>query len=182
MLAPGLRRPDVLVGRGAELVAVRMADGRLSAMAGRGSTFELARWLEHDGDGRPAADVAKASAFRCDVLGCTARVGGAPVAVAKSPAALRDDCAAARILVLTFKRPRKCAGADAVPLLIDVDDLAARGAHALYLEGGHLRVVAVADERGVRPWSQPAQAAPDGGTPASAVADGDGGPRDGPRR
>ena len=51
MLAPTGRRPDVLVGRGAGLVAVRTASGDLSALAGKGSNFELARWLEHDGDG-----------------------------------------------------------------------------------------------------------------------------------
>ena len=66
MLAPAGRRPDVLIGRGAGLVAVRTATGELSALAGRGSSFELARWLEHDGDGRPQAEVAKASAFHCD--------------------------------------------------------------------------------------------------------------------
>ena len=151
MLAPGTRRPDVLIGRGADLVAVRMADGRLSALAGRGSTFELARWLEHDGDGRPPPEAAKARAFRCDGLGCVARVGDVRVALAKSPAALRDDCAIARIVVLKFEKPRACAGA--ATTLIDVDDLTARGAHALYLEDGRVRVVAVADGRGERPWA-----------------------------
>src|SRR5512140_483754 len=48
MLAPTDRRPDVLIGRGAGLVAVRTDAGLLSALAGRGSSFELARWLEHD--------------------------------------------------------------------------------------------------------------------------------------
>jgi ComEC/Rec2-related protein len=36
MLAPTGRRPDLLVGRGADLVAVRGDDGTLSALAGRG--------------------------------------------------------------------------------------------------------------------------------------------------
>src|SRR5262245_18493101 len=76
MLAPTAGRPDVLIGRGAVLVAVRGADGKLSALAGRGSTFALARWLEHDGDGRPPADVGKAEAFRCDRQGCTTQVKG----------------------------------------------------------------------------------------------------------
>ena len=81
MLAPTGQRPDVLIGRGADLVAVRGADGRLSALAGRGSAFELARWLEHDGDGRPPAEAGKAQAFRCDSQGCTAQVKGVRVAV-----------------------------------------------------------------------------------------------------
>jgi competence protein ComEC len=161
MLAPGGRRPDVLVGRGAELVAVRMADGRLSALAGRGSAFELARWLEHDGDGRPAAEAAKARAFRCDGQGCVARIGDVTVAVAKSPVALRDDCSAARVLILKFEKVRACTGGQGAATLIDVDDLAARGAHALYLENGRVHIVAVADERGERPWAlQPRTAVP----------------------
>ena len=77
-LAPTGRRPDVLIGRAASVVAVRAADGRLSALVGRGSSFELARWLEHAGDARPPAEVARAAAFRCDPHGCTARVGGNP--------------------------------------------------------------------------------------------------------
>ena len=84
MLAPTGSRPDVLIGRGAGLVAVRGDDGKLSALAGRGSTFELSRWLEHDGDGRPAAEVGKGTAFRCDGQGCIAQVKGVRLAVAAS--------------------------------------------------------------------------------------------------
>ena len=62
MLAPTGRRPDVLdrARRRARRGAHR-ATAQLSALAGRGSNFELARWLEHDGDGRPPAEAAKAS-------------------------------------------------------------------------------------------------------------------------
>jgi competence protein ComEC len=97
VLAPTGRRPDVLVGRGAGVNAVRAADGTRRRWRG-GSSFELARWLEHDGDSRPPAEAAKAQAFRCDAHGCTARVKGALLAVANSPVALRDDCATAAIL------------------------------------------------------------------------------------
>jgi competence protein ComEC len=150
ILAPTGRRPDVLVGRGGAIVAVRTEAGQLSALAGRGANFELARWLEHDGDGRPVAEVAKASAFRCDPHGCTARVKGLLLAVANSPAALRDDCAAAAILVIKVRRPKGCAPPG---LVIDSDTLAARGAHALRIDAGRIRVETVADTRGHRPWT-----------------------------
>ena len=150
MLMPTGRRPDVLIGRGAELVAVRGSDGKLSALAGRGSTFELSRWLEHDGDGRPPAEAAKAGAFRCDSQGCVAMVKGVRLAVATSPAALRDDCAAAAIVVLKFQRPRGCSPSGAI---VDPDDVTARGAHALTIEDGRVRIETVADARGDRPWS-----------------------------
>ena len=150
MLAPTGQRPDVLIGRGASLVAVRGPDGRLSALAGRGSTYELARWLEHDGDGRPPTEVGKASAFRCDEQGCAALVKGLRLAVAKSGAALRDDCAMAAILILQFPKSRGCRPAGP---LIDIDEINARGAHALTIEGSKVRIETVADARGERPWA-----------------------------
>jgi competence protein ComEC len=150
ILAPTERRPDVLIGRGAALVAVRTDAGQLSALAGRGSGFELARWLEHDGDSRPQAEVAKAQAFRCDSHGCTARVRGMLLAVANSPVTLRDDCALASILVVKFSKPRACSPSGPA---IDTDAIGARGAHALYIDGTQVRVETVADTRGDRPWT-----------------------------
>ena len=151
MLAPTGHRPDMLIGRGAELVAVRGADGKLSALAGRGSAFELARWLEHDGDGRPAAEAGKAQAFFCDKLGCTAQVKGMRIAVSGSAAALRDDCTMASILVLQFSKPKGCRPPGTV---IDRDDVNVRGAHALTIDDGRVVVETVAETRGDRPWAE----------------------------
>ena len=150
MLAPTAQRPDVLIGRAAGLIAVRGPDGRLSVLAGRGSAFELARWLEHDGDSRPSAEAAKAAAFRCDAQGCIAHVKGLRLAVARSAAALRDDCTRATVLVLPFPKPKRCRPAGSA---IDIDDLAARGAHALAITDGKVRIETVADARGDRPWA-----------------------------
>ncbi len=47
-LAPTLRTPDILIGRDAELTAIRGADGELSAVGATRASFELERWLEHD--------------------------------------------------------------------------------------------------------------------------------------
>jgi competence protein ComEC len=151
MLAPTGHRPDMLIGRGADLVAVRGADGKLSALAGRGSAFELARWLEHDGDGRPAAEAGKAQAFFCDKLGCTAQVKGMRIAVSGSAAALRDDCTMASILVLQFSKPKGCRPPGTV---IDRDDVNVRGAHALTIDDGRVVVETVAETRGDRPWAE----------------------------
>jgi competence protein ComEC len=168
ILMPTGQRPDVLVGRKAGVVAVRAADGKLSALAGRGSSFELARWLEHDGDGRPPAEAAKGTAFRCDAHGCTARVKGALLAVTNAPVALRDDCASAAILVTRFARPRGCSPPG---VAIDVADIRRNGAHALYVDTGGVRIETVADNRGDRPWSPRLQApAEDGVSPDMADA------------
>ncbi|MBX9588720.1 MAG: ComEC family competence protein [Hyphomonadaceae bacterium] len=149
-LAPTGRRPDVLIGREAEIVAVRGADGQLSALAGRGAAFELSRWLEHDGDARSAAEAGKAHAFRCDQLGCTALVNGLRVAATGSAAALRDDCQAAAILILKFPKPKGCTPSG---LVIDVTDVKAGGAHVLTIDDGRVTVRTVAETRGRRPWA-----------------------------
>jgi competence protein ComEC len=152
-LAPWEPRPDVLVGPDGQLVAVRGADGRLAALPAPHSAFELARWLEHDGDARPPQEAARAAGFRCDAAGCTVEVRGATVAVARHAAAVRDDCQRAGILVLPLPRPAGCARPR---LVLDIFTLRAAGTHAIYVTpGADLRVETVAAERGNRPWSRP---------------------------
>ncbi len=156
-LAPTLQRPDALIARGGELVAVRAADGTLSALPARQSKFELQRWLEHDGDARAAKEVAKARGFTCDGVGCVVRVKGVVISVARHPAAIADDCGKARVLVLDVPRPKGCEGAGTV---IDFFDIWRNGTHALYIEPGaegagpQIRVETVAAHRGDRPWSR----------------------------
>jgi competence protein ComEC len=160
-VAPGLPRPDMLVGRDGHLVAIRGADRRWSALIGPGATFELQRWLEHDGDGRTARQAATGENYRCDALGCTALVKQQLVAVARHPAALPDDCSRARILVMSFPRPRGCQPAGTV---VDFFAVRGKGTHAIYISGADVRITTVADVRGVRPWSsrpeRPRAAAP----------------------
>ena len=157
VLAPFLPRPDVLIARQGQLVAVRGADGRLAALPARQAKYELERWLEHDGDKRKATEAANAEGFTCDASGCVTKVKGALVSVARHPSALADDCARARILVLNIPRPKGCDGPETV---IDVFDVYDKGTHALYVEdagvkGGvpAIRIDTVAAHRGDRPWS-----------------------------
>ncbi len=152
-LAPTLPVPDVIIGRGAELIAARGADGTLSAVGAGRTSFELERWLEHDGDARSVADAAKASAFRCDGIGCRASVKGLAVAIARHPAAFAEDCRHAAIVISPIVSPRGCTSPKAV-----IDFFAARraGTHALYIGAdGSIRIETVADVRGTRPWSMP---------------------------
>lgn len=146
------RPPDILAGRDGALVAVRGADGRLSAVRARASGFEIKRWLEHDGDERKPAEVQQAAAFSCDVAGCTARVGPELVAVARHPSALGDDCARAGILILDFPVPKGCRHPK---IIADFFALRNDGTHAFYaLPGGRWHVETVAQHRGERPWAR----------------------------
>ncbi len=150
-LAPTLQRPDVLIARDGALVAVRSDDQQLSAVGSRRPSFELIRWLEHDGDTREPKEATKASGFKCDAVGCRALVKGVTVAVARHPAALADDCQRVKILIASFANPRGCNGP---AVLIDFFAVRRGGTHAVYIEeDGHIRVETVAQMRGDRPWS-----------------------------
>jgi competence protein ComEC len=154
-LATQRHAPDVLVGRGGALVAVRTAEG-LSAIAGRGASFELARWLEHDGDRRKPEDAADGRAFRCDDSGCAAIVGSRVISLARHASALRDDCARAALLVTTMPAVAPCKGPAVV---VGPERLRRLGAHAVYLRGEGIEIETVADRRGDRPWTAPSPAA-----------------------
>jgi competence protein ComEC len=140
-----------LIARDGALVAVRSDDQQLSAVGSRRPSFELIRWLEHDGDTREPKEATKASGFKCDAVGCLAVVKGVTVAVARHPAALRDDCQRAKILIASFANPHGCNGPT---VLIDFFAVRRGGTHAIYIEeDGHIRVETVAQMRGDRPWS-----------------------------
>src|SRR5271169_2517357 len=100
-------QPDVLISAAGEVVALRGHDGRLTVLkSGNNDTLAVGDWLNADGDARPAMDRALAQGFACDPDGCAGRLAdGAIVAVARSPAALADDCGRAA-LVVTPRPPR----------------------------------------------------------------------------
>jgi hypothetical protein len=52
--------------------------------------------------------------------------------------------------VLKFPKPKGC---NPPGPAIDADDIAAKGAYALYIDGGQVRIETVADTRGDRPWT-----------------------------
>jgi competence protein ComEC len=153
VLAPGQPRPDVLVGRDGTTVAVRDRSGQLSALMSRGSSFELARWLEADGDRRTAKEAAGATAFRCDSIGCISDSGGHRIVISANAAAQRDDCGTAGVVILKYQRTKHCDGAKA-SVVIDPAALAGDGVHAIYLTGAATRVETVRAQRGDRPWSR----------------------------
>ncbi len=155
LIAPLRTPPDILVGRDGALVAVRDPRGELSAIGDRSAAFELARWLEHDGDGRRIDDVMKARLFRCDDSGCVAPRNGRVVAVSRTAAALAEDCRTAVIIVALLPRPAFC---PRTALYVDRAALGALGAHSIRFEtDGAFTVRTVTGERGQRPWVRPVQ-------------------------
>lgn len=143
------------IGQSAKAAGDPASDHRqpTSAASNRpaGGTFELARWLEADGDSRPAASLIPGAGFRCDGVGCRAIVNGRSVAIVWHRAGMADDCQRADIVILTGAKPKSCTKPE---LVIDAKARRAGGVHAITVaKAGAIKVETVAASRGVRPWS-----------------------------
>ncbi|MGI9386496.1 MAG: ComEC/Rec2 family competence protein, partial [Methyloligellaceae bacterium] len=161
VLAPNMDRPDILIDREAKVVAVRTADGELTALPGRKGEFSLDRWLKADADRRDGQDVRRSRHIRCDMLGCIARVKGKMVAIIKHPQALAEDCVRGAIVISQLRSASKdpqqdCPGA---ALFIGTRDLRRNGAHAIFIGEARIRTQSVTETLGNRPWvlKRPAQ-------------------------
>ncbi|MBF0336051.1 MAG: ComEC family competence protein, partial [Alphaproteobacteria bacterium] len=86
----------------------------------------------------------------CDAAGCLYRAQGRLIALARHPAALPEDCAAADAVVATIPVRKSCAA----KLVIDRFDMWREGAHALWIEEDRIRVESVTDHQGARPWTR----------------------------
>ena len=134
LVAMSASRPDVLIDDRGITVAVRGADGRFAIINGKGESFAVGNWLRSDGDGREADVPELTASVACDPLGCVAPLGsnGAKVAVASAGGGLEEDCRMAAVVVSRVPVPTGC-GDQA--FVIDRQDLARHGAHALYVTG-----------------------------------------------
>jgi competence protein ComEC len=148
-LAPFAARPDIWIDREGHLMALRLKDGRLSAIKTRKAEFSLKAWLEADGDSRSPREVAKGQGFQCDEHSCLALIAGRIVSHVIHPAALADDCRRAAILITPLSVTVPCPGPE---VIIDAQALWEKGAHVIRIADGAIHVESVADSRRVRPW------------------------------
>lgn len=145
--------PDLLIdGRGAAM-AVRTVDGSL-LLNGKGGRILKDTWSRRAGPEAPERWPRQSSSrdgrLRCDPVGCVWRAEGRVVALIRDEAGIEAACAGAGLVVSAVPLRGTCRGAG---LVIDRFDLWRRGAHALWLRPGHVRVETVAGEQGDRPWS-----------------------------
>ncbi len=124
------------------LVAVRtQGDGLLHSDRTRTRGIAVREWVDAYNGGHPLTRW-QGDDVQCDALGC---VLNGTIAVPRRAAALLEDCARARILIVPKERaPRDCAA----PILIDRKALRERGAHAVYPDGS----VLTARTAPARPW------------------------------
>ncbi len=146
-----VRPADVLVDGRGQLMAVQDPAGRLR-MSRQNPGFGGRIWLRRAGTvagpAWPRQGAGADGRLSCDRLGCLYRARGQVVALVRDARALAEDCR--RVTVVVSAVPvRRCPSA---VTLIDRFDLWRRGAHALWLEPGGVRVENVNEIRGRRPW------------------------------
>jgi competence protein ComEC len=142
--------PDVLVAAGAETVAVRTAEDRLTVLKLGSDTFAIRQWLAADGDLRTPGDAGLSQGFRCDDAGCIARLGdGRLVAVVLTPDAFEEDCRRAALVITRRQAPPGCAAT-----VIDRGVWQRTGALALRQNTNGFMSVAARPVGYNRPWAR----------------------------
>ncbi len=158
--------PDLLISGDGRTLAVRKADGTLVFASGKGSRFQRQMWLRRSGLAAEQAPVRNRhrrgslalSALKdkgtlsCDQLACVAHIRGRMVSVIHNPAAAREDCPQADLVIaLTTLYRFPCRGPAQI---ISRLQLARAGTHAVWFrDDGAIRVETVAGRRGRRPWT-----------------------------
>jgi competence protein ComEC len=129
-------------------------NGRWLAVADRRKgKFDARVWMEEAGiDVEKAKPRALSDVADCDRLGCVATVEASLIAVSLDRAGLDDDCTRAE-LVLALYPVSKYERRECAARLIDRRDAWEKGAHAIYVDGGAIRVTTSAEIRGARPWT-----------------------------
>jgi competence protein ComEC len=151
-IAPFGPRPDVWVDRSGNLLAIRDPSGLIATAEARKGAFSLERWMEADGDGRPAKAARGSKSFQCDPTSCIALVKGRLISHVVHPSALADDCRRAAVLIANFALPERCTQPE---IVIDTLDLKERGAQTLQITPAGIILFTVAGQRGRRPWIIP---------------------------
>ncbi|NWG90969.1 MAG: ComEC/Rec2 family competence protein, partial [Parvularculaceae bacterium] len=135
------------------LVEDKFGKAQLAVIDLRKSKFDARVWMEEAGiDAEKQSAAALAEFFPCDASGCVVATDGAEIAVSRDRSGLDDDCARADLVIALYvvaKRDR--AGCKA--RLIDRRDAWEKGAHAVYVRNGNLRIETAAARRGDRPWT-----------------------------
>jgi competence protein ComEC len=145
--------PDMLIGGNLKQIAFNSNEGYVLA---RGRPTSMLPELWANGLGYKELDEAGAPNWRCDKLGCVARVKGRTVAFPFDASALLDDCRNAQLIVTAFADMHCASPAVTV---IGGEPLARSNVTAIWFEkDGGMRLETSAQWQGKRPWSAQADA------------------------
>ena len=147
--------PDLLISSNGSLIAARGPNGKLALSDGSRQSFVREQWLRRAAQEQAIDWPPDGDWLRCDVTGCVYRRRGWTVALARSPAALQEDCHKADLIVAAFPVPRGCRGSgESAVTVIDRFSLWREGGHSVTLREGDLEIRTVRDTRGLRPWTR----------------------------
>jgi competence protein ComEC len=152
-----VQRPDILISPSGKLVAFRSPDGDLILSSNRAERLVRETWLRRNGQIRfdDVGDLDGSEPWlRCDAGTCD-YAGRVRVYLSEAP----SECPDAELAIV----PRAVVPACRTSA-IDQADLAARGAHAIYLKEGAIEIVDAASTIGERPWRAPALSVNDAGS------------------
>ena len=148
-----VRPPDLLVSAEDGLIAVRAADGSYLLSKKPHSSFVEETWTRRaaaeTGALWPILGDSADGRLSCDARVCFYRAHQRSVALLRGGAALAQDCATADLVVSPVPAQSLCGAAP----MIDATELRRRGAHAVWLDPGGVRIERVADWRGARAWT-----------------------------
>jgi competence protein ComEC len=158
-------QPDVLISANADLVAVRGANGHLSALRNGSDVLALREWLNADADARAPTDPGLKEGFSCDAAACIVRLtDGSVVSVARTAHGLVEDCDQASLVITPREAPPQCRA-----LAIDRRKLSASGTMALHRAGNVWSIEQAVSPVSERPWAHNASRARPRNSPVSGT-------------
>jgi len=158
-------QPDVLISANADVVAVRGANGHLSALRNGSDVLALREWLNADADARAPTDPSLKEGFNCDAAACIARApDGSVVSIARTAQGVVEDCDQASLVMTPREAPPQCRA-----LAIDRRKLGASGAMALHRVGGGWSIEEAVPPGSERPWAHKASPARPRNSPVSGA-------------
>jgi competence protein ComEC len=144
-------KPDIMIAPDASEWAARLDDGTLAVSNLDRATFITSQWQQRLGN-VPVVDVTalppSETQLRCDEAGCVYRHGTYSVALPELPAAVREDCAHAAVVIAPVVI-HDCAA----PVVIDEPLFWRHGAMTLIFAGDTVHIAHARARRGERPWS-----------------------------
>jgi competence protein ComEC len=146
------RLPDLLIAPDGSLVGVRNESGLI--LVGAKRSFISDSWARRLGEESAERALGKDGVglenLSCTGKDCVLRLKGFTVALPNSYPALFQACRYANAVVTPLKLGRTRCPASVV---IGRENLRAKGAFALWIDGDGLRAMSVRDAQGERPWS-----------------------------
>lgn len=138
--------PDMLVSGSLKQIAFRAGDTHVLA---RGRVDSMVPEMWANGLGYAELTKAEPPHWRCDALGCVAKLDQQIIAFPIDLTALTEDCSRASVII-SSRAPVKC---DSRVMILDGDALSDNSVSAFWVMGNSIRMEQSADWQGARPWS-----------------------------